>query len=285
MRFLRIAVAAALAAGTVAGGLALSAAPAAADVPASNPVQYVTQFFWGGSTSVAVTGTVSCPSGSRVVSSGASAAGGLGAQLVGIAPDVNSFTSATATAFAPGYLSITIGCEPTAALSEVTSRTIQLPYGSGWRHGVVYCPAGMHAFGGGGYMVRPFGVLSRTSFFMTSNTVSADGTGWTYSAYAGETNAAPVITTQCAPLRGSYVSQTGTPAPQTAQVNVYGSCLPGYTALSGGVYLSQPDGNASSAGTIDYSMPVSGNRWYVDGVNDANPYQGDKLVALVQCIR
>ena len=86
---------------------------------------------------------------------------------------------------------------------------------------------------------------------------------------------------QCAPLRGSYVSQTGTRAPDFQQVNTYGSCLPGYTALSGGVYLSMPDDNDEVPnGFLDYSILANGNRWYVDGValwNTAN-----KLVALEQ---
>jgi len=284
MRILRIVVAAALAAATAVAGLASFAAPASADVPASNPIQYVTQYFWGGSTSFAVSGTVSCPSGSRVVSSGASASGG-GGQLTAIAPDINSFTSATATAFAPGYLQITVGCEAAAAMSEVTTRTIQLPYGSGFRRGVVYCPAGMHAFGGGGYMVKPFGIggFSRDSVQMVSNSVSADGTGWTFAATTYNSNDAPVITTQCAPLRGSYVSQTGTAAPDFNQVNTYGSCPPGYTALSGGVYLSMPNGSEVTNGFLDYSIPASGNRWYVDGVALSNT--ANKLVALEQCIQ
>ena len=284
MRILRIVVAAALAAATAVAGLASFAAPASADVPASNPIQYVTQYFWGGSTSFAVSGTVSCPSGSRVVSSGASASGGAG-QLTAIAPDINSFTSATATAFAPGYLQITVGCEAAAAMSEVTTRTIQLPYGSGFRRGVVYCPAGMRAFGGGGYMVKPFGIggFSRDSVQMVSNSVSADGTGWTFAATTYNSNDAPVITTQCAPLRGSYVSQTGTAAPDFNQVNTYGSCPPGYTALSGGVYLSMPNGSEVTNGFLDYSIPASGNRWYVDGVALSNT--ANKLVALEQCIR
>jgi hypothetical protein len=285
MRILRIAFAAALAAGTVVGGLASSAAPASADVPASNPIQYVTQYFWGGVTTVATTGTVSCPSGTRVVSSGASVAGDTvtGAGLVGIAPDINSFTSVTAVGRTDGYMQVTVGCESTAAMSEVTTRTIQLPYGSGFRRGVVYCPSGMRAFGGGGYMVRPFGILATNSHGMTSNVVSADGTGWTYAATAVDANAAPVITTQCAPLRGSYVSDANTSAPSPSQMNVYGSCLPGYIALSGGVYLSKPDGNEVQFGAIDYSVPASGNRWYVSGRSLYDPIV--KLVALEQCIR
>jgi hypothetical protein len=287
MKILRIAVAAALAAATAVAGLATFAAPASADVPASNTIQYVTQFFWGDVTTVATTGTVSCPSGTRVVSSGASVAGGTrnGAGLVGIAPDINSFTSVTVTGRTAGYMQVTVGCEPTAALSEVTTRTIQLPYGSGFRRGVVYCPPGMRAFGGGGYMVRPFGILATGSYDMTSNTVSADGTGWTYAATAVDANTAPVITTQCAPLRGSYVSTTGTPATHYTSANVYGTCLPGYTALSGGVYLSKPDGNEVQSGEIDYSVPASGNRWYVDGLAFEDYYRSDKLVALEQCIR
>jgi hypothetical protein len=204
MRIPRIAVAAALAAGTVLGGLASSAAPASADVPASQPIQYVTQSFWGSTPSVPVTGTVHCPSGSRVVSSGATAPGG---QLVGIAPDINYHDAATATARLQGYMQVTVGCEPFAAISEVTSRTIALPYASGFRRGVVYCPSGMHAFGGGGYMMKPSGIIATDTYFMASNTVSADGTGWTFAAFT-TANESLVVTTQCAPLRGSYVSQT-----------------------------------------------------------------------------
>jgi hypothetical protein len=154
---------------------------------------------------------------------------------------------------------------------------------------VVYCPAGMHAFGGGGYMTNPSGHISTDAYYMTSNAVSADGTGWTFDAFTIAPKDSVVITTQCAPLRDSYVSQTGTPAPFNPSppfqhANVYGSCRPGYTALSGGVYLSKPDGNEVRDGLIDYSIPVSGNRWYTDGVS-WDTTGGDKLVALEQCIR
>jgi hypothetical protein len=281
MRILHLAVATALAAGTTVAGLATFAAPASADVPASNTIQYVTQYFWSDSSASTVMGTVSCPNGSRVVSSGASANGG---QLTAISPDINTFTSASASARIAGYLQITVGCEAEAALSEVTTRTIQQPYGSGFRRGVVYCPAGMHAFGGGGYLVKPFGIggFSRDSVEMTSNTVSADGTGWTFAADTFSPNDALVVTTQCAPLRGSYVSATATPAPVVQHVNTYGPCMSGYTALSGGVYLSRPNGTEEVNGFVESSTPASGNRWYVSGISFGS---GDKLVALTQCIR
>jgi hypothetical protein len=285
MRMRSACMATALTASAVGAGFVSAAAPASADVPASQPIQYVTKSYPGNTTNATVIGSAQCPSGSRVVSSGASASGPQG-QLAGISPDINHFDAATASAHvkSPGSLQVTVGCQPFAASSEITTRTMGFPQGTGFRRGVVYCPPGMHAFGGGGYMRKPSGTISTDTFYMTSNTVSADGTGWTFAAFTVAPKESLVITTQCAPLRDSYVSQTGTPAPYLAKVNVYAPCQPGYIALSGGVYLSKPDGGEVQSGSIDYSVPASGNRWYTNGfsIQDA---QGDKLVALAQCIR
>lgn len=280
MKIVRIAIGvAALAAAVLTG---VPASSASADVTAATPIQYITNYFWGGTTGVVTTGTVACPSGTRIVSSGASA-GGVGGELTAIEPDPNSFTSATATARAPGYLQITVGCEPTAALTEVTSRTVELPAGTtGFHRAVAYCPAGMHAFGGGGFMAKPFGAFSRDSFYMVSNSITADGNGWTFAASSYHPLDHLVVTTQCAPFRGGYyVSQTGVPSNFT-RANVFGSCSPGYTALSGGFYLSRPDGNEVKQGFVDYSMPIPGNRWYVDG--QTLEFGANKIVALEQCI-
>jgi hypothetical protein len=181
-------------------------------------------------------------------------------------------------------MQVTVGCEPFAAISEVTSRTIALPYASGFRRGVVSCPSGMHAFGGGGYMIKPSGIISTDTYLMASNTVSADGTGWTFAATTTAKESL-VITTQCAPLRGSYVSQTSAQATGFQRANVYGTCLPGYTALSGGVYVSKADGSEASSGSVDYSEAVSGNRWYASGISFESRIEVDKLVALEQCIQ
>ncbi len=281
MRISRLAcAAAALTTAVVGAGFASSAAPASADVPAG-PIQYVTQSFWSGTASVPVTGTAHCPSGSRVVSSGASAPGG---QVVGIAPDINFHDAATATARLQGYMQVTVGCEPFSAISEVTSKTIALPYASGFRRGVVYCPSGTRAFGGGGYIMKPSNILSTDTYKMVSNTVSADGTGWTFAATTTAKESL-VVTTQCAPLRDSYISQGRTPAPYFINANVYAPCRPGYTALSGGEYLSKLDGNEVENGIIDYSVPASGNRWYTDGEAMETAPGGTTLVALAQCVR
>ena len=275
----------ALAAGVLTGVSAtsasadVSATSASADVVPATPIQYLTDYFWGGGGTIR--GTVSCPTGSRVVSAGASAGGG---RLTAISPVLPDYTAATATAHAPGYLQVTVGCEPARAITEVTSRTIELPAGTtGFRRAVVSCPAGMHAFGGGGFIAKPFGVFSLDSDRMVSNTVTADGTGWTFAAAITQPIDHLLVTTQCAPLRGSYVAQTGTPITRLNPTNVYGSCMPGYVALSGGVYVSRPDGNEVQNGYVDYSIPASGNRWYVAGESFENP--ADKLVALNQCIR
>src|SRR5450631_1565866 len=141
-----------LAAVTAIGGLASSAAPAAADILASTPIQYVTKSFFSSTRNVPVVVGVSCPSGSRVVSSGAAAADG---ELLGISPDVNNSNVARVSARFSGTLQVTVGCEPYAFTTEVTSKVIGLAYKSSLGRGVVYCPAGMHAFGGGGYMEKP----------------------------------------------------------------------------------------------------------------------------------
>jgi hypothetical protein len=271
----------AVAAVALAGGIVLAgpASPASADVPPSISVQYVTGYFWGAVYSVPVVGIVSCPSGTRVVSSGAG-----GAELGGIAPNWD-FTSVTATGrIDRGYLQVTVGCAPAAQLTEVTSTLVELPTGSGPRRGVVYCPTGMRAFGGGGYIAEQyFGAFSQDSSGMVSNTVSADGTGWAFAAYTNTATDRVVVRTQCAPLRGSLVSQTGT-SDVTLGGSVYGSCPAGYTALSGGVYLSRADGSEETFGAVNWSVPANDNRWYVSGT--ARNFPGNhKLVALEQCIR
>jgi hypothetical protein len=79
------------------------------------------------------------------------------------------------------------------------------------------------------------------------------------------------------------VSQTGT-SDVTLGGSVYGSCPAGYTALSGGVYLSRADGSEETFGAVNWSVPANDNRWYVSGT--ARNFPGNhKLVALEQCIR
>lgn len=193
------------------------------------------------------------------------------------------YTAATATGYAPGYLQVTIGCEPIAALTEVTSRTLELPAGTtGFQRGVVYCPAGMRALGGGGTITEPFGRASGDNSGMVSNSISANGTGWTFAANIRKRSDHLLVTTQCAPFRGGgFVAANAAPSDFT-KGNVYASCPPNYTALSGGVYLSRPDGNEVRSGLVDYSIIASNNRWYASGTSYES--RANTVVALAQCI-
>jgi hypothetical protein len=276
MKVVKVAVAAmVLASGALLGW---PASPASADVAGTIQVQYVTGYFWDATVSSAVAGTVSCPSGTTVVSSGAG-----GGELVGIVPSWD-FTSVTAIGRVDGgYLQVTVGCAPAAQLTEVTSALVEQSTGSGFRRGVVYCPTGTRAFGGGGYIAeRDFGFVSYDAAEMVSNTVTADGTGWTFAAYTPTATDRLVIRTRCAPLRSSFVTQTGVHN-VTFGNSVYGSCPAGWTALSGGVYLSKPDGSEEVTGFVTWSVPAGGNRWYVEGRSPGD-YLDNKLVALEQCI-
>jgi hypothetical protein len=253
------------------GGLA---SPASADVIPFNPIQYTSQNFVGQPGTVVV-GTVICPSGTRMVSAGA---GALPVTNLTPLPD-HVGAVATGVPLGTGYITITVGCVPVTDLSEVSSRTVNFGTGAGLRRGVVTCPSGTRAFGGGGYFLTQAGSYSRTSGAMVSNTVSADGTGWTFAARTSSTTEQLVVTTQCAPLRGSHVTQTGVPLTPSGQV--YGACELGFSMLSGGVYLSKPDGTEDN-GNVIWSIPIADGRWFVSGNSDG--VSGAKLVALAQCI-
>ena len=202
-----------------------------------------------------------------------------------------SFTGATAIGrnqLGGGYLQITVGCVPAYQMSEVVVPPDQYQddVGAGYRRGMAPCPSGMRAFGGGGFIAkRDSGVISPDSQAMTSNAVSADGTGWTFGAYTTTATDRVIIRTQCAPLRGSYVSQTHAMTGYHLNAFVYGQCAPGYVALSGGVYLSKPNGREVVSGYVTWTFNAGPTRWYVSGASQEGSTYTDKLVALAQCIR
>ena len=263
-------------------GIAINApaGAASADVPATNPIQFISHSFWSDSDSLISSGTLNCPSGSRIVSSGASSAG----QLVGIIPSYD-YTSATATARYYGYMSVTIGCEKVSQMSEVTSNTA-VAVGTGFRRAVAYCPAGYRAFGGGGAFIGPFGRQSTDSYWMTSNAVTQDGTGWTFAATTYSKTDVLYVRTQCAPLRGSVVASNSMPfKTDYTAAYAYAQCWPGYKAVSGGAYMSKSDGTEVQNGIINSSVPANKNQWYAQGTSYDGNVGTQKLVSLTQCIR
>lgn len=283
MNLVRIVLAAVVAAaGMLVAGQA-SAAPASS-AAAAFQIQYIKRVFSGAPDTV-VSGTALCPSGTRMVSSAAGNAG-----LAAITP-LRDFSGAEAvgrlrSTASRAFLEIVVGCLPTAQVPGLSSSSwVSLtqdffPDARGNRRGVVTCPSGMRAFGGGGSLRTPEGALSTKGNAMYSNTVTADGTGWTMKVFSGSLSEKLVITTQCAPLGDAQVEQTSIPLPITAREEiVHVPCQPGYTMISGGVYLSKPDGTEQQGRILD-SLPGA-EGWVASG--NSHGLRDTKLVALAQC--
>lgn len=278
MKIVRIFALAVLAAGIL---MALPASPASAAVNRSS-IQAEWAHF-NGSPNQRVTGTVYCPGGKRVVSAGFG-----NGQLVSLTP-VTGYTGVTATAIldqGTSYLAVEAVCASSGGLSDAVTRTLSFPgqSGSTFRRGVVTCPAGTVAFGGGSYMETRTGAVSTASYAMVSNSPGAAGNTWTAAASTTNSTDRLVITTQCAALSGSFLTSVSVPVnPNSSGPGVYQDCPAGYTALTGGFYLSRPGG---SEGTGIVTNSVWADRgsgitsWFTAGKSSA---ANNRITSLVRC--
>ena len=300
MKILRPALAATLAAGAAIGAGLAAAAPASADAGA---IQYVSKIL-SGTAGQKVLGTVDCPAGTFVVSASASNVevhqggalppGFVGGPITSLAPLRNSrtspglanYTAVVVTGFfgtaAPGTLSsvkVQAACAPAARLSNATSReiTIAPTHFLGVNRGTVYCPAGMRAFGGGGHFLASDNHITKGSE-MYENSVTADGTGWTFRGVAFNGTDRLIVTTQCAPLVGSYVPAPSVPASPQAPGYVVAACAIGYTVLSGGVTFAHQDHTEGTGGVSETWTSAGGV-----GVGGYS-YDGSQLIARAQCV-
>ena len=299
MKILRPALAATLAASAAIGAGLAAAGPASADAGA---IQYVSKIL-SGTPGHTVLGTVDCPVGTFVVSASATNVevhqgaalppGTIGGPITSLAPLRNSrtspglanYTAVGVTGFfgtaAPGTLAsvkVQAACAPAARLSNATSREITIaPDGHGARRGTVYCPAGMRAFGGGGHFLASDNHNS-IGLEMYENSVTADGTGWTFRGLARAGTDRLIVTTQCAPLVGSYVPAPSVPAPPQAPGYVSAGCSIGYTVLSGGVAFAHQDHTEGTGGVSE--------TWTSAGGVGAGGYSYDdsQLIARAQCV-
>lgn len=294
MKVLRPALAATLAASAAIGAGLAAAWPASADAGA---IQYVSKII-SGPPGHTMLGTVDCPAGTFVVSASASNVaalppGPLRSPITSLTPLRNSRTSpglANYTAVvvtgvfgtaAPGTLSsvkVQAACAPAARLSNATSREISIaPTGFGVSRGTVYCPAGMRAFGGGGHYLASDNHITKGAE-MYENSVTADGTGWTFRGVARASTDRLIVTTQCAPLVGSYLPAASVPAPQQAPGYVGVRCAIGYTVLSGGVTFAHQDHTEGTGGVSETWTSAGGVG--VGGVS----FDGSQLIARAQCV-
>ena len=280
--------------GMVAAAGMVVGSPASPSAAAISPVGLVPESrqFFAAPGQTAVEGSVTCPSGTVVV---AAAAGGV---ILGTLRPIGNFLSqgsgfavnATGRITAAGdALTVTATCAPLSRLGNVTSRTKVVPSGGrAFRRDFVECPAGFYAFGGGGHYQNPLQGTSRNGINMVANAPSADGTKWTFAGTNNVLSDDLVITTQCAQMaspRRDHIVQSGAPSVPNNFVGGFADCPAGWTALSGGVYLSKADGS-EAPGRTAWSIPAhrqgAFSSWFALG--QADSAANTKTNTLAQCI-
>jgi hypothetical protein len=261
--------------------LPLSPASAA---PNPSGLQSYSKYFY--STTGSVSSTFACPAGSRLVGSGVGHS-----QVLAMAPTQNNtavaFVAAIYTAAPYNFVYVSIQCAPASQFTDVRTvitRDHRAKPGV-FSRGISTCPAGMYAFGGGGYFSDSAGKVMGAAYNNVSNTPSANGSAWTYSGIAPPKSTSLVTTTQCAPRVGlDRIVQSGTVVTRAnVGVGSYADCPPGYYAISGGFYLSKPDGTEATPGNAVWTGATTHSglkSWYASG----NASVGNKVVALAQCV-
>jgi hypothetical protein len=271
----------AMATAVVAGS---SASPAAAAIsPVGLTIE--SQNFFASPGQTAVEGSVSCPAGTSVV-----AAAGGGVILDTLRPVGGFLVNATGRVTAPGdALTVTATCAPVQRLGAVMTFTQEFPSnGLAFRHDLLPCPAGFYAFGGGGFYRNSQHGTSSNGRNMVSNAPSADGTKWTFAGTDNVLSDTMVITTQCAQMaspRRDLIIQSGAKSVPNNFVGGFADCPAGWTAISGGVYLSNANGT-EAPGRTAWSIPSSRlggiSSWFASGLADSAV--NTKTNTLAQCI-
>ena len=180
-------------------------------------------------------------------------------------------------------------CAPVSRLGNVTSVTKEFPSnGAAFRHGFVQCPAGFYAYGGGGHYINSRHGTSPNGINMVSNSPSADGTKWTFAGTDNVLSDTMEITTQCAQMaspRRDLIIQSGTRTVPSNFVGGFADCPAGWTAISGGVYLSNANGSEApgrAIWSIPFSRPGGISSWFASGL--ANTAVNTKTNTLAQCV-
>jgi hypothetical protein len=217
-----------------------------------------------------------CPAGSSAV-----AAGGMSSILESIA--ASNTAAAVHGAAGPGLPGVPQGfvyavasCVPSQQLAGTTTVTRELHGGQQGIQGFswgqnVNCPAGMRAFGGGGYFRTAGGAISNTGYAMSVNTINATGRGWYVRAKNSVQTDTLVVTTRCAYESSStrIVSEVY-PADTNGQFQGYAYCPAGYVPISGGAQIMTDNSPADTYSWLDASLPVRGgeNGWWAKGGTD-----------------
>jgi hypothetical protein len=236
-----------------------------------------------------VSATAQCPAGMAAVSSGGLATGLFSITLgpgydsgVVVARAVNGNTGQPIVAG--------VTCAPAAqfAGTTVATREQRAHSTTGEWTQTVTCPAGMRAFGGGGYFRASNGTLSTDEFFLSADAPISNGRSWTVSALDNTFTDTLVVTTRCAFESSStrLVEEVYpvVPAPGTTvgTVGGYAHCPAGFVPISGGALFTQDGPPSGAQPQLSVSSTVKNGQigWFAHGTDGGEHAQ---LHVIVLC--
>jgi len=236
-----------------------------------------------------VTATAQCPPGMAAVSSGGLADGLISITLgpgndsgVAVARAVNGNTGQ------PIVAGVTCAPAEQFAGTTVATHETRAHSATGEWTATVTCPAGMRAFGGGGYFRASNGTLSTDEFFLSADALTSNGRSWTVSALDNTFTDTLVVTTRCAFESSStrLVEEIYPiiPAPGTTvgKAQGYAHCPAGFVPISGGAWFTQDGSPAFAQPQLSVSMRAKNGRigWFAGGTDGSDHAQ---LHVIVLC--
>jgi hypothetical protein len=149
--------------------------------------------------------------------------------------------------------------------------------GSVVRKGIVTCPAGMYAVGGGGMVLNSRGTIA-AGVPMVANTPSADGRSWLVTVMDAVPGDTLHVIMQCAPNDRSTLSETSF-APNSSLSDVVTCGITG-RSLGAGLSLVAPDGS-DAQGALTLLSQIGTNGWFV---NSTSTTPNARLVVRNRCL-
>ncbi len=233
--------------------------------------------------------TAQCPAGTQAVS-----VGGLADTLDSITPGPGHDTGVATSHASNGNLGSAIvaqaTCAPTAQFAGTTAFTREqhVHSSTGEWTATVTCPAGMRAFGGGGYFRASNGTLSTSEFFMSANTLTSNGRSWLVSAQDNTFTDTLVVTTRCAPQSSStrLVEEVFPIIPVTGgsggKANGYAHCPAGFLPISGGAQVTTDNPPSAAQPQLTVSALVDNGQigWFGNGAFNAGENAQLHVIAL-----
>jgi hypothetical protein len=235
--------------------------------------------------------TAPCPAGTAAVS-----VGGLADNLYSITPGPGGDSGVASARAVNGNTGSAIVasalCAPTAQFAGTTitkprEQSVHSPTGE-WT-ATVTCPAGMRAFGGGGYFRARNGTISTSEFFLSANAPTVNQRGWTVSALDNTFTDTLVVTTRCAPQSSStrLVEEiypiVPVPGATVGTAQGYAHCPVGFLPISGGAQITGDSPPSAAQPQLSVSVPVTGTGqigWFANGASGGEHAQ---LHVLVLC--